>query len=163
MAQGRQVHHRFFRSVTTELLVGLIAVSAVFAVGRWWWPGITEPHVHLSPSVPRRQFREQPTRHLSCRIRSGVTRPKREAFGLQMPRYDGATFGLLIAPHRPERGERTTSGPAPARAGQNESKASRRFEPAAHVCQRLPTRRMRGRPTAPAPAPALFSSRSWLL
>src|SRR5262249_36739895 len=99
-----------------------------------------------------------------CGIRPGVTRPKREAFGLQMPRYDGATFGLLIAPHRPERGERTTSGPAPARtnigsgpAGQNESKASRRLESAPHVCQRLPTRRMRGRPTAPAPRTLLIA------
>src|SRR5262249_24873061 len=40
MAQRRQVHHRFFRSVCTELLVGLIAMSAIRAGGRRWRPGI---------------------------------------------------------------------------------------------------------------------------
>ena|SRR5215467_7122559 len=38
-----------------------------------------------------------------------------------------------------------------------ESKASRCFEPAAHVSQRLPTRRMCGRPISPAPRTLLIA------
>ena len=90
--------------------------------------------------------RVQSVKHLVCKCHD--TTERRLGYS---SRHIGPKEASVLpqVPHPRER----ISGPA----GQNESKAWRRFEPAAHICQRLPARRMRGRPTAPAPRTLLIA------
>ena len=92
--------------------------------------------------------RVQSVKHLVCKCHH-TTERRLGYSSRQIGLKETSALPQHTVPHPRER----ISGPA----GQNESKAWRRFEPAAHICQRLPARRMRGRPTAPAPRTLLIA------
>jgi hypothetical protein len=125
--------------VTTELLVGLIAVSAVFAVGRGRWPGITEPPLFIlahqvrgvssennRPDTYPTEFAQvsgvQSVKHLVCKCHH--TTERRVGYSWRhIGLKEASALPQHTVPHLRER----ISGPP----SQNE-KASRCFEPAAH-------------------------------
>jgi hypothetical protein len=139
--------------VTTELLVGLIAVSAVFAgpivvAGHNGAPMFILAHQFCGvssgnnrPDTYPAEFAQascvQSVKHLVCKYHPTMER----RLGCSW-RHIGLREASALPQHTVPHPRERISGPA----SQNESKASRCFEPAADVCERLPKRRMRGRP-----------------